>query len=100
MPSHGVSPPSALGHSWDIRRDPSALCLLCVPIIPYVCMARKHFALTYFVVIFGTWTRCYALTGLCAAKKENSYKYMLFNGVVSIRTYRTAKMMISYSFHL
>lgn len=72
MPSRGVSPPSALGHAWDIRRDPRALCLLCIPIIPYVCMARKHFALTYFALMFGTWTRCYALTGLCAAKKENS----------------------------
>lgn len=65
------------GHTLGVRRDPQARLqtfLLSIPITPYASMARRHFTLKYFALMFGTQTRCYVLTGLCAAKKENSLK--------------------------
>lgn len=85
LPLARASPPTKtggfalFGHALGVRRDLSPLSdssLLCVPSTPHVLMRRKHFPLQYFALMLGAETRCYVSAGLCAAKRENSQKWM------------------------
>lgn len=88
LSSAWASPPTKtggfalFGHTLGVRRDLSPLCksfLLCVPTTPQACRGRKHLSVQYFALMLGAQTRCYVSTGLCAAKRENSQKWMEFH---------------------
>lgn len=106
LSSAWASPPTKtggfalFGHTLGVRRDLSPLCksfLLCVPTTPQACRGRKHLSVQYFALVLGAQTRCYVSTGLCAAKRENSQKWMEFHRADHLCVCEAAKKMFSSS---